>query len=186
MKNKQFPAKQQRLGPFGGFLATLVLLAAMSLPSTLLAAEDGQVYFLVRHAEKVLQGDDPLLSHAGKLRAAALSDLLADAGIEGIHSTDFNRSRDTVAPLAQRLGLAIEMYDPSRPDDLLAGLQKTGGRQLVVGHSNTVPDLVQRLGGDGGPAIDEPREYDRLYLVTVDGSGVVTTVLLRYGTPFNP
>ncbi|MEE4218047.1 MAG: phosphoglycerate mutase family protein [Xanthomonadales bacterium] len=174
------------MGPFKGFLAALVWLTAISLPSTPVAAEDGRLYFLVRHAEKVLQGDDPLLSPAGKLRAAALSSLLADTGIEGIHSTDFNRTRNTVAPLAQRLGLAVELYDPARPENLLADLRKTGGRQLVVGHSNTVPDLVRRLGGDGGPAIDEAREYDRLYLVAVDGNGVVTTVLLRYGTPFNP
>ena len=122
------------------------------------------MYFLVRHAEKVLQGDDPMLSPAGKLRAEALSSLLADAGIERIHSTDFNRTRHTVEPLAQRLGLAVELYDPSRPDDLLTNLQKTGGRQLIVGHSNTVPDLVQRLGGNGGTVIDEAGEYDRLYL----------------------
>lgn len=186
MKNKQFPAKQQRLSLFEGFLAILVLLIAMSLPSSVLAGEGGQLYFFVRHAEKVLQGDDPMLSPEGKLRAETLSSLLADSGIERIHSTDFNRTRHTAAATALRLGIGIELYDPSRPDELVAELQKTGGRQLIVGHSNTVPDLVQRLGGNGGPAIDEPGEYDRLYLVTVDGDGIVTTVLLRYGTPFSP
>ena len=186
MKNKQFSAKQRRLSPVKGLLAVLVLLITISLPSTPVAAEDGQLYFLVRHAEKVLQGDDPVLSPEGKLRAEALSSLLADSGIERVHSTDFNRTRHTAAPLAQRLAMPVELYDPAHPGDLLEDLQKTGGRQLIVGHSNTVPDLVQRLGGNGGPEIDEAGEYDRLYLVTVDGNGVVTTVLLRYGRPFNP
>lgn len=144
------------------------------------------MFFLVRHAEKVRQGDDPILSPSGEQRAEMLASLLADTAIERIHSTDFTRTRHTVTPLALRLGIGVELYDPSRPEDLVMELQKTGGRQLIVGHSNTVPDLVQQLGGDGGAEIDEAREYDRLYLVTVDRDGAVSTVLLRYGAPFNP
>lgn len=169
-----------------GLLLILFLLIMIVLPSPLVAGENGNMFFLVRHAEKVRQGDDPILSPAGEQRTEVLASLLAETGIERIHSTDFIRTRHTVTPLALRLGIGVELYDPSRPEDLVVELQKTGGRQLVVGHSNTVPNLVQRLGGDGGPEIDEAREYDRLYLVTVDGNGVVSTVLLRYGAPFIP
>ena len=65
-------------------------------------------------------------------------------------------------------------------------LKAAGGRHLVVGHSNTVPDLVERLGGDGGEAIEEAGEYDRLYIVTLKREGRASTVLLRYGEPFKP
>jgi hypothetical protein len=51
----------------------------------------------------------------------------------------------------------------------------------VVGHSDTTPELVGLLGGDPGAPIDEPTEYDRLYVVTLGPDGTVTTVLLRYG-----
>jgi len=186
MKNKQFSVKSRQLNTFPGVLAAIILLITMALPPLLEADDVERVYFLVRHAEKNLQGSDPELSAAGQQRARELSDLLADAGIERIHSTDFFRTRDTVAPLAMQRSIGIELYDPSRPDELVRKLKKAGGRQLIVGHSNTVPDLVERLGGDGGPEIDEPQEYDRLYLLTVDGNGFASTVLLRYGARFNP
>ena len=61
-----------------------------------------------------------------------------------------------------------------------------GGRHLVVGHSNTVPELVALLGGDGGPPIDEAGEYDRLYVVTLTANGRVRSELRHYGVRFNP
>ena len=57
----------------------------------------------------------------------------------------------------------------------------TPGRYLVVGHSNTTPDLVNRLGGDPGATIDEESEFDRLYVLVLHPDGSVVTVLLRYG-----
>jgi len=186
MKNKQFSVKSRQLNTFPGVLAAIILLVTIILPPLLEADETERVYLLVRHAEKIRQGSDPELSAAGQLRAKELSGLLADAGIERIHSTDFIRTRDTVVPLAMRRGIEIELYDPSQPDELVRKLRQAGERQLIVGHSNTVPDLVQRLGGDGGPEIDEAQEYDRLYLLTVDRKGSVSTVLLRYGARFNP
>jgi 2,3-bisphosphoglycerate-dependent phosphoglycerate mutase len=66
---------------------------------------------------------------------------------------------------------------------LAADMRAAGGRHLVVGHSDTTPELVGLLGGEPGPAIDEPSEYDRLYIVTIGADGAVTSVLLRYGAP---
>lgn len=143
------------------------------------------VVFLVRHAEKVDASRDPQLSPQGAQRAAALAMLLRDSGIDHVHSTDFIRTRDTAGPVATMLGLgAVELYDPSDLPALRARLTRDGGRHLVVGHSNTTPPLVELLGGDAGPPIDEASEYDRLYVVTIDNEGTVTTVLLRYGVPY--
>ena len=157
------------------FLA-LLLVASPSLATD----EDFSMIFLVRHAEKLEGGDDPRLSAAGKQRAERLAGMLADAGITGIYSTDYARTRETAAPLARATDLGVTLYDPSEPTQFTEFLKKKPGRHLVIGHSNTVPDLVDRLGGTPGPDIDEESEYDRLYIVTRDGVGKVSTVLLRY------
>ena len=167
-------------------LTTLFTVLILTFSSTLSADPEGTIIFLVRHAEKTDQAENPALTAEGEQRAEDLASMLADAGISGIHSTDFARTRDTAKPLAERLGLTVQLYDPAEPGALLARLKGTAGRHLVVGHSNPVPDLVGRLGGTPGPAIDEAREHDRLYLVLLDTEGAASTVLLRYGRAFNP
>jgi broad specificity phosphatase PhoE len=139
---------------------------------------DPSVIYLVRHAEKLDDSRDPPLNDAGRARAAALAAMLRDAGITRIWSTDYLRTRHTAAPLAERLGLAVEAYRPAQLDQFAAELLRTPGRHLVVGHSNTTGELVKALGGDPGPPIADD-EYDRLYVVSVHG-GVVTTSLLRF------
>lgn len=135
--------------------------------------------FLVRHAEKQ-KGDDPALTEAGTKRAEDLADLLIDANIEHILSSDFRRTRDTAAPLAVRLGLTVELYDPRDLPGLVGQLKEAGGRYLIVGHSNTTPYLAHLLGGDHGGPITEATEYDRLYYIAREGDDV-SSVILRYG-----
>jgi hypothetical protein len=55
---------------------------------------------------------------------------------------------------------------------------------LIVGHSNTTPELTKLLGGDSGTEINEKGEYDRLYIVTIGKDGTVNSVILRYGKAF--
>ena len=162
-------------------LAVLLLAWSVALPGALVEASEPATVFLVRHAEKMADAEDPALSDAGKVRAQALAGLLRDAGIEAIYSTDYRRTRDTAAPLAAQLQLNVTIYDPGQLDSLVATIRRHGGRTLVVGHSNTTPELVGLLGGEPGPPIDEASEYDRLYVVTIGADGAVSTVLLRYG-----
>lgn len=142
------------------------------------------VVYLVRHAEKIDDSRDPGLSAAGELRAGLLADVLRDAGITAIWSTDYQRTRGTAAPLARRLGLEVRSYDPGDLGRFARQLLATPGRHLVVGHSNTTPELARALGGNPHGAIAET-EYDRLYSITV-GRETVTTALMRYGEPFRP
>jgi len=140
------------------------------------------IVFLVRHAEKVDQSIDPDLSEEGYIRAQDLARTLADAGIEQVHSSGFIRTKETARPVANMFDLEIELYNPKDLDTLADQLKASGGRHLVVGHSNSTPALVEILGGDPGSPIEEKNEYDRLYLVTIS-KGKVNTVLLRYGQP---
>ena len=168
-------------------LAALAVLTLMIVPVTGMTTEMDTIVFLVRHAEKMEETQDPGLSEAGRQRSLELAQLLRDAEIDHIHSTDFNRSMDTAAPLADLLGLEVELYSWDEAAEFAHSLIKPGKRHLVVGHSNTTTELVTLLGGAPGPEIDHVSEYDRLYLLTISADGRVTTVLIRYGIPYrNP
>lgn len=157
----------------------LALAFLLLLPS---AAPAG-TFFVLRHADDLDEGRDPVLSEAGEARARELADLLEPAQIGYILSSDYHRTRDTVAPLAALLGLPVEIYDPRELPALVEVLRERGGTGLVVGHSNTTPALVELLGGDPGAPIAET-EFDRLYVVVTDFSGAATTIRLRYGPAF--
>lgn len=157
----------------------MFMLSGMAFATERNTAEPA-VTFLVRHAEKAGDSKDPPLTAAGRQRAAALAALLGDAGIRQLYSTDFERTRETARPLAERLGVEVTLYDWDQMYALARQLQAPGTRSLVVGHSDTTPELVELLGGEAGAAIDEAAEYDRLYVLTRIASGETTTVLLRY------
>ncbi len=168
----------------------LPIFLSACLPSTkdraMQEKQSPLVVFLVRHAEKA---DDSMeidsrLTEKGTLRAAELARILADAEIDFVHSSDYIRTRNTAAPLAELLELEIELYDTSDLHKLADTIQARRGRHLVVGHSNTTPALVEILGGQPGLPIVEATEYDRLYILTFLNDEV-NTVLLRYGKPFS-
>ena len=141
--------------------------------------------FLVRHAEKVDSSQNSELSTAGNARAAALATTLQNAGIEYVHSTDYIRTKKTALPVATKCGVKVGLYEAGDLPNLVKKLKSDGGRHLVVGHSNTTPGLVELLGGEPGAKIQE-KEYDRLYIVTIDKDGNASTVLLRFGKAFVP
>jgi phosphohistidine phosphatase SixA len=166
------------------------LLLASLLQAALAAAVRGQeaaphaVVYLVRHAERAEDHPtDPSLSERGRERAELLARTLADAGVAHIHSTPLRRTRATAAPLAARLGLGVQEYAAAEGRALAERIRGASGRHLVVGHSNTLPELVRALGGDPGAPIQDATEYDRLYVLVVARDGTVTTSLLRYGPP---
>jgi phosphohistidine phosphatase SixA len=139
------------------------------------------VLYVVRHAEKATAPvDDPPLTAAGQLRADALARALLDVTLAGVHTTDTARTRATAAPTARGEGLEVQTYDAADPAALVARIRGAGGSHLVVGHSNTIAELVTAAGGDGGPAVTDA-EFDRLYVVVLPAGGAVTTVRLRYG-----
>ena len=139
--------------------------------------------FLVRHAEKILEVRDPDLTKEGQARAMLLADMLSDANITHIHSSNYKRTRQTAAPLAKKLGLEVELYDPRDLPAMAQKIKTQSGRHLVVGHSNTTPQLTQLLGGNGEGPIVEATEYDRLYYVTIAKTGETKSTLLRFGEP---
>ena len=162
-----------------GVVALALVWLGCQPPAEAPPAAPESVFFLVRHAEKADQSEDPPLTEEGRARARTLAAMLRDVGVEMIHSSDFERTRDTGAPLAKKLGLGVTLYDPNQLPELATALLSSPGRHLVVGHSNTTPELVELLGGDPGSPISED-EYDRLYLVVHRPGSEPTTLLLRF------
>lgn len=124
--------------------------------------------FLVRHAEKVDSSRDPELSLRGKARAIRLMELLSETGIDHIYATDYIRTRNTAKPLAEKLDLFIASYRPFEAQLLETLTQKMDGKQiLVVGHSNTIPDLVNRLIDKKAYEQLPDEAYSNLFVVTI-------------------
>ena len=118
------------------------------------AGTASQTTFVMRHLQKG-EGRDPPLTAEGAANARTVAAMLADRGIRAIFISDTLRTRQTAAPLAARLGIAPVVYDPRSPDLLVAQVRAVPGNVLVVGHSNTVPDLVRRFGGPKVPPLGE-------------------------------
>ena len=161
------------------FILALLALTACSAEDQIASSPPSQEaahkIFLVRHAEKQA-GDNPSLTAAGELRAATLAEIMSKKGLTHIHSTNYKRTLETAAPIAQLSGVEIQLYDPSKLDAFADDLRSTVGVHLVVGHSNTTPDLALALGGDPGDSIDEKNEYDRLYVIDLDPDGPSSSI----------
>lgn len=151
--------------------------------------------FLVRHAEKLdAPGEkDPPLSDAGRARSEALARLLERAGVRAVYTSQYARARQTGEAVARRLGveavpvaLGVRADNPRQVSEQsvreLTGRIEAhaGGAVLVVGHSNSVPDVIRALGGDAVPTIDE-KTFDDLFVVTVHAPGRARVVHLKYG-----
>ncbi len=141
---------------------------------------------LVRHAEKIIDpsNSDPDLSPAGQARAQELVRMFGDAGINAIYATQYKRTQQTVKPLADKLGLAVNQVNSKNTADLLAQIrsQHSGQVVFIAGHNNTVPEIVAALGGPTFPIIPET-EFDNLYIVTVYRTGKAKVLKLKYGSP---
>jgi len=167
------------------FAATLALVSAAT--STILAQEATSAtttVILVRHAEKAAApAADPPLTRAGETRARALLDAVRDAGVGAIITTQFERTRATAAPTASALGIAPEVVTASgrtHAQDVAAAIRKHAGQTvLVVGHSNTIPEIIGALGATVPPMCDA--EYDNLYVVVLATTGPTKLIRTKFG-----
>ena len=138
-------------------LAALVAVPAFAQPTV----------YVMRHLEKA-EGNDPVLSPLGTRNAARLPAVLAATPPNVIYVSTTRRARETAAPLAVSLGVTPRTYDPRDTPALVARVRSETGPVLVVGHSNTVPEIVAALGGTRPADIPETRFGD-IWRVDPDG-----------------
>lgn len=154
----------------------LAVVCAVLLP---VAPRAQEMVIVVRHAERLDQSSDSVLSAAGETRAAHLATMLRDGGITHIFTTDRRRTIQTAAPLATTLGLTPVQLPSGDVDGLVARLRAAGARDriLVVGHSNTLPTILAQL-GVATPITIADLEYDNLFVLT-PRPGAPAPLLLR-------
>lgn len=147
--------------------AFAALAACASVPPP---AASSPKAFVIRHFEKET-GNDPALTAVGQANAQLLADRLANERIVAVYSTDTKRTGATALPTATRYGLTVTYYPPTDYNGLAARVRENGGSVLIVGHSNTVPDIVERLSGKPQPTMDESR-YGDLFVVDLKTGSV--------------
>ena len=179
------------------YIFLLLLIGVGAIGATVSPPENDfkvTTVFLVRHAEKAATPpDDPPLLESGSRRAQELAHILGKAGIKAIYTSQFLRTKQTAEPLAKRLGIdstAIRIkMSASNPREISQETikemaarvyERAGENALIVGHSNTIPEVIRGLGGDVVPTIDE-KEYDNIYVVTVYARGKAKVTHLKYG-----
>lgn len=144
--------------------------AAVLLVSATAAAQNS--IFVVRHAERAdsasggspVMASDPDLSDIGKARAMSLAAALNDAGITAIYTTEYKRTKQTAEPLAKTLGITPTVVPARDMPGLIEKLNSASGNVLVVGHSNTVGEVIAKL-GVADPVKLTDHDYDNLFVV---------------------
>jgi len=137
-------------------------------------------YYFIRHAEKIRSNTediDPELTQKGLGRAMHWAEILNDISLDAIYSTDFERTTMTAAPTSVKKDITVQYYDPSDIDIEQFKMDNLGKNVLVVGHSNTTPDFVNKMLGE--EKYEAMNDYDNgsLFIVQVTGKNVTANRL---------
>lgn len=169
-------------------LAVCAAGLARPLPAQVRPDAPATTVIVVRHAERADEGGpDPGLSAAGDVRALALAEALAGAPLTGIVASQYRRTRLTAAPTARAHGLepvvvstagGTAAHARAVADTVRARF--AGGTVLVVGHSNTVADIIAELGGPRLPDLCDT-EYSTLFVLVLRPGAAPSLVRARYG-----
>jgi 2,3-bisphosphoglycerate-dependent phosphoglycerate mutase len=173
--------------PLLAWIAVVLVLGLNSVAISSNANEGPRVattVLLVRHAEKgnEPQNDPNLKKPEGENRAKKLAEIAIKADVKVIYTTNANRTRQTVQPLAKALNLQPVIYDstPWLVRDITT--RHKGEVVLVAGHSNTVPDIIKALGGDPRYCpIDD--QFNNLCIIVIFDAGKAEVIHLKYGDP---
>ena len=134
--------------------------------------------YLIRHAEKADNSKDTNLSEMGLMRASHWDDVFSAIQFDAIYSTNYNRTLQTAAPTALKQKVTVTIYDPKEMNFGKIKKEHSGQTILIVGHSNTIPDLVNKITGENVYPNIEETTFGNLYIVTVNGE-IVNHQLLK-------
>jgi phosphohistidine phosphatase SixA len=129
--------------------------------------------YLVRHADKqaadqAMTTGDPALSEAGKMRAKALADSVTGTRLNAVFATPYLRTQQTAQATASIMARPVTVYQIAGGNGLIDSLARQKNRNfLVVGHSNTVPDMLRHVGLQPSMTIIDEADYDNLFVVRI-------------------
>ncbi len=151
-------------------LFLLALLPALAACATTPAAPE-PTYFVMRHLHTPQGERDPDLTAEGQAAAQRLVQMFTRERPAAIYVSSFKRSQQTAAAVAARYGLTPIVYDPADTPGLVARVRAGPWPVLIVGHSNTVPDIVEQLGGPRPAPLTHP-DFGDLWRIGADGTTV--------------
>ncbi len=163
----------------------IIITAIIVFAINTLAFSQTTTILLFRHAEKdtsaagsAAMKADPPLSAEGLKRAGRIPGVLIAYQPDSIYSTNYTRTKSTVAPLAQKFNLGVQVYDPRDLASFAERLLQNKGKVMVVaGHSNTTPALVNLLIKENKFGALDESIYNQFWIVTVkDGKAEAITV----------
>lgn len=157
-----------------GIAALFIVFPLLFIPN--IANAESFTIFLVRHAEKQKAEKNPSLTFCGENRANQLATTLSETSLDKVYSTSYQRTMQTAAPTAKAQNLPIKQYAPNALEQFAFKLKQGKENVLVVGHSNTTPQLVSLLTGETVAPLSE-KEYQMLYLVHFQDNSVTLTQL---------
>lgn len=142
---------------------------------------------VLRHAEKDTASNQPddlvPLTQAGMARAATLAQVAERAGVSAIYVTQKLRTQQTAEPLAASSGVTPVQLSAADTDGLIDAVLSSGNRGgviVIVGHSDTVPLIIDRLGGG---AVTVGEEFDNLFVLTLNRWRQTKLIRATYGAP---
>jgi broad specificity phosphatase PhoE len=162
------------------------LVIVIAIASTAAAAGDPspavKTIVVVRHAEAEPDsvGPDRPLNPQGRQRALELARVLGESRPTAVYTTPLPRSRLTAEPLARAAGAPVIALDDTAKTLAALAAAPWGTTLVVIGHSNTVPQLVSGLTRQPFPA-NEKVAHDRMWVITLGRDGAISTLQLRYG-----
>ena len=159
-----------------------MLLAAALLLTVAVPGYSQTALIVVRHAERADQSQDTKLSATGEERARALARTLADANVSAIYVTQFQRTAQTAKPLAEHLNVKPVVMEAQDVAGLALKIRTSNANQvvLVVGHSDTVPNILKAF-GHLEPITIEQDEFDSLFILVPRSGQTPSLLRLRYG-----
>lgn len=142
-----------------------------------------QIYIL-RHTEKTDEdAEDPALSDKGIARANYWKTVLQHVEFDRVFTTDFVRNIETANIVASDSGHELELYYPLSFDVLKFLNTIRGQRVLIIGHSNTIPDMINRLIGEIRYPPMSHLDYDQLFVITIGEEGDTSSTQLHIEPP---
>jgi 2,3-bisphosphoglycerate-dependent phosphoglycerate mutase len=164
----------------------LVLFLSIISHTIGIALPNSTTIYIVRHAEKDIsdpKNQDPELNEDGKLRAKALSKKLINQKIDAVFTSKFKRNKQTGQAVATQNGILIQEYDAHAYKEL-SNLIKSKYKNkniLIIGHSNTVLEIIESFGVSRPmPALTDS-DYDYFFEIKIDHLGKAVLSTSQYG-----
>jgi broad specificity phosphatase PhoE len=141
-----------------------------------------EAIFLIRHAEQMLDVEDPPITETGHERARAWATIFQDAGIKMIYTSKKRRTKQTGEIIAQELNIPLRQVSRRDINGLVDQVRKehTGDLVLIVTHSKVLPKLLKAFAPSGEYPTIKPDDYDNLFIVVPKGKAEPTVMRLRY------